>query len=127
MDTLLDILAYVGKEASLGSGLMRSRWFDTPSLSIYLRNTQYHVNGRLCSCIVIANVTVFDKGKGVFTSLVNSMIDAIHPSAEFLVIENVVNERFASHLNGRDFKGRKFTLCTDDVLPSYAMDLNAGN
>lgn len=126
MDTLLDILAYVGKEANLLSGLVRSRWFETPSMSIYLRNTQYCVQGRLCSCIVIANVNVVDKGSGVFTSLVNSLIGAIHPSAEFLVIENVVNERFAAYLREHDFKGHKFVACTNDVLPSFALDLTAG-
>lgn len=122
MDKWSNILAYASLDFKYPARIM-SQWFETKELDVYMRNTLYSVGGSLKRCIVVANINVHDKGKGTFTKLINDLIAASNDAVEFIVVENVMNDRLANYLAKAEFSGLKFKASGELIGMSYALDI----
>jgi len=79
----------------------RNAWVNEVGFEqLYVRKGPYGVHGKLVNTIQIANVTVADKGKGVFTKFVNRIQEQYCLP---IVVEQVLQQRFAWHLGRERF------------------------
>ena len=106
-----------------------SKWMKYPGISVYLRKQHVFTD---IPAIVIANAQAEPLGKGYFKSFMRLLGECYHndfvlygktTKAMFVYVENVLNPRFAAHL---EKKWEKVTLAgglqTDFFMP--AMDIS---
>lgn len=73
LDLLIDFVLRA-KESKIG----RSEWLFGEELQVYMRKSKRLVNNKYVDSLDIANIEVYDKGKGTFTSFLSD-VHAINP------------------------------------------------
>lgn len=92
-----------------GRALNRSRWFYSERLNVYTRCGWSYLPSGPATSVVLANIEVADAYQG--QGLVASLLDRLEGSevklrAQFVVVEQVLNPRFAQALARRGYVAR---------------------
>lgn len=79
-----------------------SKWFDQDDLMVYIRVGGYSTPEGIKFCVTVSNIAVVDedkRGKGTTTKLFAELKKLCNSlSVDYLVVENVHNEKFAKML-----------------------------
>lgn len=87
--------------------------------AVYVRYQNHVYEGARYDCFVLANINIFRTGKGHFTRILDFLEKEVPIS---LVVENALDLRLASFLNGRGYK-----MCGRDGPPFTMILLRPGS
>lgn len=96
------------------------RWFDLPSVEVYVRINQRYICGRTVRTLELSNVEVHEdaRGQGRFSRLLDGLALLAYERGEVLLVENVMNDIVRGALLRRGFtdyqgKGINYAQLTD--------------
>jgi hypothetical protein len=93
-----------------------NKWLYGLEMEIYVRKGHHTINEEITTCLDIANVTVYNKGLGIFTiflQFVELLIQG-YDSFEAIYVESVMFPRFGLFLEKQGY-----TRIPDSLPPSY--------
>lgn len=81
---------------------IRSEWFHTHDMNVFVRKSKRNgpTDGILyVNCFDIANITVANRGQGIFTNWLRMLSDVLPAfGVDYMYIESVLNKRLADKL-----------------------------
>lgn len=89
--------------------LPASQWFYLENVEVYLRAGPNNLNGNRAKFVTVSNVEVKEKkrGTGVFSALLSEIeAEAIENGYQCIMIENVMEQRFADYFFKNGFVKR---------------------
>lgn len=84
-----------------------SIWVRDETAKIYIRLSKRYLNDEMLNCFDIANIEVFNKGKGIFSKQLLPAIIAMNP-CDVIYVECVHNKRFAKYLAKNGWNEQNF-------------------
>ena len=84
------VVQFYHEHSSKGTKFTRTRWFNVPTVDVYLKYSHRHVQGFYLPSFEVSNVTVHKKRRGIYDALLSLMWATIKPN-EILFVENVLD------------------------------------
>jgi hypothetical protein len=79
----------------------RNLWIYTEDVSIYVRKSNRMYNDKFIPCLDLATILVYEPGKGLFTELLNILLDK---NIKNIFVESILNERLYNFLLRNGFE-----------------------
>lgn len=104
-----------------------SVWTRGGGLTVYMRRGGHAIDGKFCTCLDIANITVDEPGNGVFTEFLTKIEQEIkmkidrQNSCKYIFVESIMNPRLADYLKRRGYKTTQDSI---ELSPNMYKEFN---
>lgn len=82
---------------------IRNTWIYLDTMHVYIRKSHKTYDYKIVECLDLANIEVFEPGKGIFTKT----LDEILKKYDNIYVESILNRRFYEFLINKGFEPHK--------------------
>ena len=81
---------------------IKNKWIGNDEIKIYIRKSKRYINEKMIDCFDIATIEVEKQGKGLFTKILDQIIQK-YPTTN-IFIESIMEPRFRGFFKRKGFK-----------------------